>query len=57
MDEKWADVADGMEAFFRWIHLPANYMEWSRHAIRQILSHYLTPEDDDDRFLPRYLLH
>lgn len=48
MDEKWADVSDGSEASFRWIHLPANNMEWARHAIGQILSHYLTPADEDD---------
>jgi hypothetical protein len=48
MDEKWANVADGTEASFRWIHLPANNIEWTRHAIGQNLSHYLIPEDDDD---------
>jgi hypothetical protein len=48
MDQKWASVADSAEATFRWIHLPANNMEWVRHAISQILSHYMAPEDEDD---------
>lgn len=48
MDQKWASLAGSAEATFRWIHLPANNMEWVRHAISQILSHYMTPEDEDD---------
>lgn len=48
MDEKWASLADSKEATFRWIHLPANNMEWVRHAVSQILSHYMVPEDEDD---------
>ena len=48
MDQKWASLADSAEATFRWIHLPANNMEWVRRAISQILSHYMAPEDEDD---------
>ena len=48
MDQKWANLADSAEANFRWIHLPANNMEWVRGAVSQILSHYMSPEDEDD---------
>jgi hypothetical protein len=48
MDQKWASLAGSTEATFRWIHLPANNMEWVRHAISQILSHYITAEDEED---------
>ena len=48
MDQKWASLSDSAEATFRWIHLPANNMEWVRGAVSQILSHYMSPEDEDD---------